>query len=76
MQSAFEQFLPLALLMFGGKAPGGGSFPSSTPATGMTSAIEVPRVKTGGDDQTAWAVSRYQMLLGMIKASGNGFDDD
>lgn len=76
MQSAFEQFLPLALLMFGGKAPGGGSFPSSTPATGMTSAIEVPRVKTGGDDQTAWAVSRYQMLLGMIKASGYVFDDD
>lgn len=77
MQSAFEHFLPLVLLAFGNRSPGGGSaFPAPTPPTGMTSAIEVPRVQTGGTDQTEWARSRYQLLLSMIRQSGYVFDDD
>jgi hypothetical protein len=77
MQSAFEQFLPLALLWFGKQGPGGGSaFPAPTQPTGMTSAIEVPRVQTGGTDQTEWARSRYQLLLTMIRQSGYVVDDD
>ena len=77
MQSAFEQFLPLVLLAFGNKAPGGGgAFPAPTQPTGMTSAIEVPRIKTGGEDQTEWARSRYQLLLSMIRQSGYVFDDE
>jgi hypothetical protein len=77
VQASFEQLVPLLLLAFGGKggSPGGGSFPASTPPTGMTTSIEVPRIKTGGDNQTEWARSRYQMLLGMIRASGYVFDD-
>ncbi len=77
MQASFEQLVPLLLLAFGGKGGSpGGSFPASTPPTGMTTSIEVPRIKTGGDNQTEWARSRYQMLLGMIRASGYVFDDD
>ena len=76
MQASFEHLAPLFLLLFGGKGGSpSGSFPASTPPTGMTTSMEVPRIRTGGDNQTEWARSRYQMLLGMIRASGYVFDD-
>lgn len=77
MQASFEHLLPLVLLAFGGKRAGGPpAFPSSTPATGLTAAVEVPRVRTGGDDWQAWARSRYQLALKLILSSGYVIDDE
>lgn len=76
MPQNFEQLLPLALLAFGSAGTSGSSaVPQSAPATGLTSALEVPRVKTGGDDWRAWAKSRYDLLLQLIRASGYVPDD-
>jgi hypothetical protein len=76
MRQSFEQFLPLAFLAFGRSEGAQGSVvPASTPATGLTSALEVPRVKTGGEDWRAWARSRYDLLLSLIRASGYVADD-
>lgn len=78
MQLSSEVLIPLALWAFshkGGKsAPA--AFPGSTPPTGLTSANEVPRVQTGGNDQTEWARTRYALALRLIQASGYVFDDD
>lgn len=68
MPPSYEDvLLPLALLALGKSSP---AEPVATPPTGGTSALEVPRVNTGGTDPSAWAKSRYEMLLGLIRSSG------
>lgn len=78
MHLSSEVLIPLALWAFSWK--GGKSsppaFPGSTPATGLPTSNEVPRVQTGGNDQTAWARSRYALALQLISASGYVLDDD
>lgn len=80
MQLDFENLWPLLFLAFGrrgtGTAPEGPPFPGTTPATGLTAAVEVPRENTGGTDWRAWARSRYDLLLRLIRQSGYVLDDD
>ena len=80
MPQSFNELLPLVLLAFGGLSGGtagaaGGTLPGTTPATGLTSALEVPRVRTGIDGWREWAKSRYDLLIGLIRASGYVMDD-